>query len=82
MTTTLSLQDKMALHRKRLELPPPAMRRHLREAAGLSQQDLADYLGVTRVSVGRWEAGERTPKGEHLRRYAESLRMMSREVGA
>lgn len=35
--------------------------REMRKTLGLSQQELADVLGVNRVSVARWETGERTP---------------------
>lgn len=31
----------------------------LRAATGWTQQKFADYFGVTRVSVCKWEAGER-----------------------
>ena len=33
--------------------------RKLRQAAGLSQRELAARLGVARVSVTRWEIGQR-----------------------
>jgi transcriptional regulator with XRE-family HTH domain len=34
--------------------------RALRDSAGYTQQELADALGVDRVSVNRWEQGART----------------------
>jgi transcriptional regulator with XRE-family HTH domain len=45
-------------------LPPPAIARAIRDEAGVSQQQVADELGVNRVSVARWELGERVPRGE------------------
>jgi len=38
----------------------------LRTSIGLSQEGLAAALGITRKTIGRWEAGERYPKAEHL----------------
>ena len=35
--------------------------RQLRESAGLSQQELAERLYVSRQTVSRWESGSRTP---------------------
>ncbi len=60
-------------------LPPAAVRRHLRERAGLVQDDLARAVGVNRVTICRWETGARTPRGEVLRRYVEILDRLARE---
>lgn len=40
----------------------------LRAAIGLTQQGLADTLGVSRRSVADWEAGGKYPKADHLMR--------------
>ena len=39
----------------------PKKLRKLRERVGLSQEELARRLGVTRVTVTRWENGTRRP---------------------
>lgn len=39
----------------------------LRTAIGLTQQGLAEMLGVSRRAVGEWEAGSSYPKAEHLK---------------
>jgi DNA-binding transcriptional regulator YiaG len=54
-------------------LPPPWARRAIREAAGCSQEDVARHLGVNRVTVSRWEKGERTPRRAHLLAYVAVL---------
>jgi transcriptional regulator with XRE-family HTH domain len=36
--------------------------RHTRERAGISQQVLADRLGVARITVTAWENGYREPR--------------------
>lgn len=41
----------------------PGKVRRLRQCLGLSQQELADKLGVARVTVGRWEKGRQTAQG-------------------
>ncbi|MFD5105722.1 helix-turn-helix domain-containing protein [Streptomyces cinereoruber] len=60
----------------RLELPQPDERRRLREAARLSQQDIADAIGVTRAAVGHWETGYRSPRGRLLANYVDVLRVL------
>ncbi|MCB9601678.1 MAG: helix-turn-helix domain-containing protein [Sandaracinus sp.] len=39
---------------------------YLRETLGLSQRDLARALGVTPITVARWEAGANHPTGLQL----------------
>lgn len=58
------------------ELPPPDDRRQLREACDIPVSVLAESIGVTPAAVRQWERGERTPRGEILRRYLEALRVL------
>ena len=44
-----------------------------RIAAGLTQQALADRLGVPQSTVGRWEVGAMSPGVDWLPRIAEAL---------
>ena len=44
-----------------------------RTAAGLTQQALADTLGVTQAAVANWEHGRRCPPVKTLRRIAAAL---------
>jgi transcriptional regulator with XRE-family HTH domain len=57
----------------RSELPRPAAARMIRETAGISRQRLGAELGVTRMTVARWENGQRRPRGQHLLAYAQLL---------
>ena len=57
-------------------LPSPAMARAIRLAADVSQERIAAELGVHRVTVARWEAGARRPRGQHRAAYAELLRQL------
>jgi len=54
-------------------LPPPSMRRRLRRAAGLAQRELAAVIGVTRLTLARWELGRFQPRGARRERYAAAL---------
>ncbi|GGT58821.1 helix-turn-helix domain-containing protein [Streptomyces purpureus] len=55
-------------------LPSPKERRRLREAKALSEEQLAEAMGVTRATVRSWETGRSTPKGRKLELYARLLR--------
>jgi transcriptional regulator with XRE-family HTH domain len=47
--------------------------RELREAAGLTQGELAERVGVIREAVARWEAGRREPGWSNVLALAEAL---------
>ena len=49
----------------------------LRSDRGLTQQDIADAVGVSKVAVGQWESGKSIPRRENLealsKRYGISI---------
>ena len=53
-----SLTAALQRRKRRRQLPPPVARRQLRERLGLTQEDIAEALGVDRASISRYEAGE------------------------
>jgi transcriptional regulator with XRE-family HTH domain len=55
------------------DLPLPAERRRLREAAGLSQAQVASALGTRREAVGNWELGKAEPRPPQRAAYARLL---------
>lgn len=63
--------------RRSAALPPPDQRRSIRVGYGVSQKDVAEVLGVSRLTVSMWERGQTEPKEEHAQRYAELLQRMS-----
>jgi transcriptional regulator with XRE-family HTH domain len=71
-----------ALERGKLvgRLPSVSTRVLLRRSAGMSQEDVAAVVGVTRPTVTRWEQGKRTPRGEQLRGYVELLERLAEEL--
>ncbi|MCF3143801.1 telomere-associated protein Tap [Streptomyces platensis] len=54
-------------------LPPPAERKRLREAVGLTQQDVATALQTKRETVNGWETGRTTPRPPRLAAYQHLL---------
>ncbi|MFD8220496.1 helix-turn-helix transcriptional regulator [Streptomyces sp. NPDC059697] len=54
-------------------LPSPAARKRLREAAGLSQDQVANALNVRRETVTGWEAGRTEPRPPKRAAYARLL---------
>jgi transcriptional regulator with XRE-family HTH domain len=47
--------------------------RALRQAAGLTQAEIAAAVGVAQPTVALWESGRRVPRGAAALRYAEAL---------
>lgn len=52
-----------------------ALIQQVRKAKGLSQQQLADLMGVPKSTIGRIEAGMTTPKLETLQALAKALNL-------
>ncbi|MFC9220088.1 helix-turn-helix domain-containing protein [Streptomyces hygroscopicus] len=53
-----------------------------RKAAGFTQESLADYLGVERSTVGRWESAETEPQAWMRPKLAHALGVMVEELQA
>jgi transcriptional regulator with XRE-family HTH domain len=73
------LSEAIRAARARRALPAPRVRRLVREAAGLSQQAVADALGVTRATVTRYEGGLRSPRDPGA--YLAVLERLAAEAG-
>ncbi|MFJ9472459.1 helix-turn-helix domain-containing protein [Streptomyces caniferus] len=58
-------------------LPPPNVRQQLRRAAGLTQQEVAEAVGVKRLAVARWELGETHPRRPHRAAYTHLLKRLA-----
>ncbi|MEU3449805.1 helix-turn-helix transcriptional regulator, partial [Streptomyces thermolilacinus] len=55
------------------QLPPPAERARLREAAGVTQARLAQALKSTTQTVKNWENGRSEPRPPRLQAYLRLL---------
>ncbi|MFB7467107.1 helix-turn-helix domain-containing protein [Streptomyces sp. NPDC056224] len=61
-------------------LLPPALRAPLRRAAGLTQRQVANAIGVRPLQVLRWEAGEAEPRnGERRAAYSRLLHGLAQQ---
>jgi DNA-binding transcriptional regulator YiaG len=56
--------------------------REIREAARLSQSDIARSVGVHFSTLSRWESGNRLPRGQAALRYAALLDRLSKAAVA
>ncbi|MFE0649031.1 sigma factor-like helix-turn-helix DNA-binding protein [Streptomyces sp. NPDC059534] len=54
-------------------LPAPKERRRLREALALSEEQVAEAMGVTKATIRAWEAGRSAPRGRKREAYAKLL---------
>ncbi|WP_055631783.1 telomere-associated protein Tap [Streptomyces griseoruber] len=78
----LSNVDALLEQVARDDLPPPAERRRLREAAGLSQAQVAKALDTRREAVGNWEAGRTEPRPPQRAAYAKLLEKLAERFPA
>ncbi|MFG3390661.1 XRE family transcriptional regulator [Streptomyces sp. WAC05458] len=64
------------------DLPPPAERRRLRDAAGLSQAQIAKVLDTRRETVASWESGRNEPRPPQRAAYARLLEKLAERFPA
>jgi DNA-binding transcriptional regulator YiaG len=62
------------------KLPAPTRRRLIREEAAVSQRELARSLGVSTMTLNRWERRLARPRPEHGIAYAEVLARLEKAV--
>ncbi len=55
--------------------------RAAREEKNLTQQELADKLGVTKLTIGRWERGTTHPTAYYRRKLCELFQQTDHELG-
>ena len=48
--------------------------------AGMTQAELAEKLGVTTVSIHKWESGKGLPKAKRIREVADALNTTASEL--
>ncbi|MEU2415145.1 helix-turn-helix transcriptional regulator [Streptomyces sp. NPDC013099] len=58
-------------------LPTLKVRQQLRLAAGLTQSEVAEAIGVKRLAIARWEAGTTQPHRGNRLAYAHFLRKLA-----
>jgi transcriptional regulator with XRE-family HTH domain len=66
-----------ALVSSRSPLPPPAERKRLRQAHGLTLDEVAAALQVRRATVSGWEAGKTEPRPPERDAYARLLKQLA-----
>lgn len=52
----------------------------LRIGAGMTQQDLAQELGVTITSVSRWETGKAIPNPRYIKKMADMFGIEGKDI--
>lgn len=62
-------------------LPPPAERRRVRLAAGVSLRRMGEALGVSAPTVHNWENGHEGPSMENAKKYRTLLDQLARAIG-
>lgn len=68
--------DKSAVLAERVraaQLPPPEERARIRRASRATLRDFAEVLGVTAMTVHRWETGEVEPRLKQAEAYGRLL---------
>lgn len=54
--------------------------RECREQRGYTQQRVAEYFGVSKMTVSYWESGKHAMKAEDLKRYCKLLDVTAQSI--
>jgi DNA-binding transcriptional regulator YiaG len=73
--TTITIAERLTHLR---ELTQSGEARAIRERARLALSDIGQSIGADPSAVGRWERGERLPRGDVALRYARLLERLSK----
>lgn len=74
---TERLEALRTLVEARRSLPPARELRKIREAAGVSQRELARAIEVSPQAVANWESGVYRPRPEQLERLLAALEILA-----
>jgi len=79
MASNVATSDELPLVERvrRAQLPPPHIRRAIRVKARATLRGLGAELGVTPMTVWRWESGATVPRLDHAIAYRELLDALS-----
>ncbi|SRR6266487_403500 len=67
--------------KKSEDATPNYLLRNMREKQGLTQEELAEELGITRVTVSRWESGVTVPNRYFRKKLSNLYNMSIDELG-
>jgi DNA-binding transcriptional regulator YiaG len=73
MVSMTAVDDLVERVRLRQQLPPPRIRRAIREAHGATQSEFAEALHVSRQTFIYWETGRRNPRRGSAEQYVRLL---------
>jgi DNA-binding transcriptional regulator YiaG len=79
MTTATTRVERLARARA---MTTTGEARSVRKRSRLSLADVGRTVGVDTSTVGRWERGERVPRGDAAWRYADLLDRLARSAQA
>ena len=79
--TESGLRKLIQVHNARNQLPPREVWKDLRTRHRLSQNDCAEFVGVTQQSFSRWEHGKKGygPRPEHLPRLVHLMELLQED---
>ncbi len=82
MSTTLQHVDlpQLAEEVRAAQLPPVAERQRIRRTAGVTVREAAAAVGVSPMTLLRWEHGTRCPRRRHALAYGRLLAALDAAV--